>query len=202
MTWPKSSRGSESLGSSQCSWGSSSRKQRIRAGSTLGSMVQSRFGFKRGRFREKSVPVIAMRATRQCSCQSRHGTMGGTAIWLYIAADGTSNEAIVMARNNAFTLLALSPLIHAFSCRSSTNSILSFRPVFALPVILAVVISTGIHLVAVLIPALRPVFKTHNMTGDEWLQVLVLSALIVPAMELFKLGYRLVRKGSRATANV
>lgn len=128
--------------------------------------------------------------------------MGGAAIWLYVAADGTTNKAIEFARNNAFTLLALSPLIHAFSCRSSTNSILSFRPVFALPVILAVVISTGIHLVAVLIPALRPVFKTHNMTGDEWLQVLVLSALIVPAMELFKLGYRLVRKGSRATANV
>jgi len=44
----------------------------------------------------------------------------------------------------------------------------------------------------VLIPALRPVFKTHEMSGAEWIQVLLLSLAIVPAMELFKLGYRLI----------
>jgi Ca2+-transporting ATPase len=128
--------------------------------------------------------------------------MGGAAIYLYHVADG-ANELVIHARNNAFTLLALSPLMHAFSCRSSTHSLLSFRPLIALPVIVAVVISTAIHLVAVLIPALRPVFKTHEMSGAEWTQVLLLSLAIVPAMELFKLGYRLFRQRRappRATA--
>lgn len=126
--------------------------------------------------------------------------MGGAAIWLYTEAD-SSKELVVLARNNAFTLLALSPLMHAFSCRSSTNSLLSFRPVIALPVIIAVSVSTAIHMVAVLIPALRPVFKTHAMSGAEWVEVLLLSLAIVPAMELFKLAYRLVRRPQELRTN-
>ncbi len=117
--------------------------------------------------------------------------MGGAAVWLYTQADG-SRELVVMARNNAFTLLALSPLMHAFSCRSSTNSIVSFRPVVALPVIIAVSVSAMIHMVAVLIPALRPVFKTHAVSLHEWILVLLLSLAIIPAMELFKAAYRLL----------
>jgi Ca2+-transporting ATPase len=112
--------------------------------------------------------------------------MGGMAIALYLEADGGSKELVIHARNAAFTLLALSPLMHAFSCRSSTASILSSRPLIAIPLIAAVVISTCIHLVAVLVPSLQPVFKTHWMSGSEWVHVLLFAVVIIPAMELIK----------------
>jgi len=122
--------------------------------------------------------------------------MGAMALALYFRADdgSGSSELIKLARDNAFTLLALSPLIHAFSCRSATKSVLSSRPVIALALVGAVAVSTCIHLVAVLVPALQPVFKTHAMSWGEWLIVLLLSAAIIPVMEIIKAITRVVQK--------
>ena len=123
--------------------------------------------------------------------------MGAMAVALYlIVPDKTSVQQMQFARNAAFTLLALSPLMHAFSCRSSITSILTQRPFFSAPLIGAVIISTLIHLVAVLVPALQPVFKTHWMSGTEWVRVLLFSAAIVPAMEAVKVVIRLVERGN------
>ena len=58
------------------------------------------------------------------------------------------------------------------------------------PLLLAVVASAAIHLVAVIVPGLRPVFRTYAMTLDEWVLLLGLAALIVPAVEVAKLVYR------------
>ena len=38
---------------------------------------------------------------------------------------------------------------------------------------LAIAVSAGIHMVAVLVPSLRPVFRTYAMSGDEWLLLLI-----------------------------
>jgi Ca2+-transporting ATPase len=91
----------------------------------------------------------------------------------------------------AFSVLALSPLFHAFNCRSATASIAVLRPLLSVPLVIAVLLSGAIHLVAVLVPQLRPVFQTFEMSSNEWLFLLVLSASIVPAIELLKLLQRL-----------
>ena len=124
--------------------------------------------------------------------------MGGMAVVLYVMASGGGTEQMLLARNCAFSLLALSPLMHAFSCRSSISSIVSLRPVISIPLVGAVIISTAIHLVAVLVPPLRPVFKTHWMTALEWSQVLMLSAVIIPAMEMIKAVTRALERRRRA----
>jgi Ca2+-transporting ATPase len=129
--------------------------------------------------------------------------MGAMAVLLYLLSPDRSYEGLKLARNCAFTLLALSPLMHAFSCRSSIGSILGMRPFISLPLIGAIIVSSAIHLVAVLVPALQPVFKTHWMSGYEWAQVLVLSAVIIPAMELIKAVTRMkdrARAAQRASA--
>jgi Ca2+-transporting ATPase len=115
--------------------------------------------------------------------------MGGMAVLLYAQAGHAS--AVVFARNNAFTLLALSPLMHAFSCRSASGSVFSSKPFFSLALIASVVVSACIHLVAVLVPTLQPVFHTHTMSASEWITVLLYSLAIVPAMEVIKIFYRL-----------
>jgi len=90
----------------------------------------------------------------------------------------------------AFSLLALSPLFHAWSCRSPVLSALASRPLISIPLLLAVGASAGIHLVAILVRGLRPVFKTYEMSSHDWVVLLALAALIVPAVELAKLIYR------------
>ncbi|MEI7893443.1 MAG: cation-translocating P-type ATPase [Myxococcales bacterium] len=106
------------------------------------------------------------------------------------------------ARAVAFSLLALSPLFHAFNCRSSTVSVLWLRPLVSLPLLVAVVLSAGIHLVAVLVPTLQPVFKTFPLSSTQWLLLIVLSWSIVPFGELLKLWQQLqARLRRQAAAN-
>lgn len=121
--------------------------------------------------------------------------MGGSAIALYAMAPAGHEEGLAHARAMAFSLLALSPLFHAWSCRSPVMSVLSSRPLISVPLVLAVAASAAIHLVAVVVPGLRPVFRTFPMTSREWLVLLALSGLIIPAVELAKLVYRKARPG-------
>jgi Ca2+-transporting ATPase len=117
--------------------------------------------------------------------------MGGAAMLCYEGwLSGDEVFSLRHGRAAAFSLLALSPLFHAFNCRSATASFLSLRPIFPLALVGAVAISAAVHLVAVLVPALRPVFQTYAMDGREWTLLLLLSASIVPAVELLKLVSR------------
>jgi Ca2+-transporting ATPase len=119
--------------------------------------------------------------------------MGATAMVCYFLPIGTGGPlAVKHARAIAFSLLAFSPLLHAFNCRSATVSIFAIRPLLPLALIGAVAVSAGIHLVAVLVPSLRPVFQTFPMNPGEWGLLLALSASIVPGVELLKLARRLV----------
>ena len=99
-------------------------------------------------------------------------------------------EGAVGARSIAFSLLAVSPLFHAGNCRSGTASVFTLRPMFPAPLVLACLISLGIHLVAILVPALRPVFRTYPMGLYEWGVLVALSFSIVPGMELLKFFQR------------
>ena len=86
----------------------------------------------------------------------------------------------------AFSLLALSPLFHALNCRSATASIFSLRPLLPIALLASMVVSAAIHLVAVLVPSLREVFKTYSLSPTEWLVLIALSASIVPVIEVVK----------------
>jgi Ca2+-transporting ATPase len=127
--------------------------------------------------------------------------MGGCGIACYFwpwARPAASHDDF--ERNVAFSLLALSPLFHAFNCRSERSSLFALRPLIYGPLVLAVVVSAGIHLLAVLVPALQPVFRTMSMTGGEWGVLLALSASIIPVVELTKILRRAVAKGSERAA--
>jgi Ca2+-transporting ATPase len=101
--------------------------------------------------------------------------------WGEIGAPGRFEE-----RAAAFSLLAISPLFHAFNCRSAIFSMFQLRPLISKPLVIAVVTSAMIHLVAVAVPSLRPVFRTFAMEASEWLIVIALSASIIPAVEILK----------------
>jgi Ca2+-transporting ATPase len=102
-------------------------------------------------------------------------------LWPWVESDGPKP-----ARAVAFSLLAISPLFHAISCRSSNRSIFALRPRLAAPLVISLVLSMAVHGIAILVPSLYSVFQTFALTGQQWVVMLSLSASIVPAMELFK----------------
>jgi len=112
--------------------------------------------------------------------------MGAAALACYLWPWGDGVFGPRHARAIAFSLLALSPLFHAFNCRSATASIVALRPILSTPLVIAVALSAAIHLVAVLVPGLRPVFQTFAMTSTQWGMMLLLSVSIVPAIEILK----------------
>jgi Ca2+-transporting ATPase len=103
-------------------------------------------------------------------------------LWWYVK-QGRPEEG----RAIAFSVLAVSPLFHAFNCRSHTASIAEVGVLSSRALLLAVAASTIIHFSAVLIPVLQPVFKTYPMTGNDWLLMLGLSAAIIPVVEVAKM---------------
>ncbi len=114
--------------------------------------------------------------------------MGGCALACYLwpwPADAVP-EGMAGARSIAFSLLAISPLFHAVNCRSGTASLFSLRPILPRALVAACAISFGIHLVAILPPVLRPVFRTYPMGAYEWTVLILLSASIIPAIEIMK----------------
>lgn len=70
------------------------------------------------------------------------------------------------------------------------HSLFGLKPLVSLTLVAAMVVSAAIHLLAVLVPGLRPVFRTFPMSANEWAIMLLLAASIVPAMELLKLPQR------------
>jgi len=123
--------------------------------------------------------------------------MGAAAMVSYLWPWSATDPLVTKhARAIAFSLLALSPLFHAFNCRSRTASIAVLKPLVSLPLVIAVVLSAAIHLVAILVPTLRPVFQTFVMSEKQWIVMLLLAASIVPAVEVLKI---LERSGVVAT---
>ncbi|MDO9017364.1 MAG: cation-translocating P-type ATPase [Deltaproteobacteria bacterium] len=117
--------------------------------------------------------------------------MAAAAMVIYtlpIWAGSTPHEAERSKLSMVFTLLALSPLAHAFNCRSRTASIFKLG-VFSNPLlVVAVVVSGAIHVMALVVPGLQPVFRTdHDWTATEVAVTVGLSLLPVPAIELAKL---------------
>ncbi|MEM1035032.1 MAG: cation-translocating P-type ATPase C-terminal domain-containing protein, partial [Myxococcota bacterium] len=94
------------------------------------------------------------------------------------------------SRALAFSVLAFSPLLHAFSCRGPRTSLIAMRPRVSRPLLVAVGLSALIHLAAVLVPALQPVFRTYAPSPRQWLVALGLAFLVVPAVEAAKAAER------------
>jgi Ca2+-transporting ATPase len=101
--------------------------------------------------------------------------------------DPTSREAINSKVTMVFTVLALSPLFHAFNCRSERASIFRLGWLTNRFLVVAVLVSGAVHVLALVVPPLMPVFRSnHTWTTAELLWVIGLSALPIPIIELAK----------------
>lgn len=123
--------------------------------------------------------------------------MGGLALSLFMLPEhvpelfeGLEREAALdQARTMAFTLLALSPLFHAHSCRSPRASVFTLGWFSNRWLWGAITASALIHMTTFL-PALAPVFRTQPMSAAQWGVVLLVAAAPLPMVEVLKAAER------------
>ena len=105
-----------------------------------------------------------------------------------LSTDGVSiGEKIKIGRTMAFTVLALSELVHVFNIRNVKESIFKSNPFNNGKLVLAIFVSALLMLVVLFVPSLRTIFgivvlPLHQL---EETIILVISPLII--VEIFKL---------------
>jgi Ca2+-transporting ATPase len=95
------------------------------------------------------------------------------------------------AQTMAFTVLALSELVHVFNIRNNKESIFKSNPFNNGKLNLAILVSAALMFVVLLVPALRDIFSIVVLPMDKLLEtaLLVISPIIVvEIMKLLKLN--------------
>ena len=111
-----------------------------------------------------------------------------TAFILGLATEGvTIPEKIAIGETMAFTVLALSELVHVFNIRNVKESIFKSNPLNNGKLILAIIVSATLMLTVLFVPALRSVFKIEVLPLNKLIEtiILVFSPLVI--VEIFKL---------------
>ena len=106
---------------------------------------------------------------------------------LGLATKGVSvPEKIEIGETMAFTVLALSELVHVFNIRNNKESVFKSNPFNNGKLILAVGVSAILMLMVLFIPALRNVFNITLLPTSKIIEtaILVFSPLLI--VEIFK----------------
>jgi Ca2+-transporting ATPase len=139
------------------------------------------------------------------------GGMPWHILWIGLLIGGLSlaTQALALATENphwqtmVFTVLTFTQLCHVLAIRSERLSLFS-RGFGGNPALLAsIVVTIILQLGVIYIPVLRELFKLQPLSADELLYCMVVSMLVIPAVELEK---SLIRHGviytkRRRTAN-
>ncbi|MEA3275042.1 MAG: cation-translocating P-type ATPase [Pseudomonadota bacterium] len=121
-------------------------------------------------------------------------------LWVGLLIGGLSiaSQAWAYARGEeywqtvVFTVLTISQLFHSLAVRSERASLLSIGLTSNLPILGAVLLTVGLQLAVIYVPALNPIFKTQPLPLFDLAVCFALSSLVLVAVEVEK---ALVRRG-------
>ncbi len=120
------------------------------------------------------------------------GLLTLTAFILGLATEGVPvHEKIAIGETMAFTVLALSELVHVFNIRNSKESVFKTNPFNNGKLILAIFVSAALMITVLLVPALRNIFSIVVLPKDKLLETILLvfsPLLIVEIFKLFKIN--------------
>ncbi len=105
---------------------------------------------------------------------------------LGLSTEGSSEYKIMVGQTMAFSVLALSELVHVFNVRNNQESIFKTNPFNNGKLILAIAVSATLMLVVLFMPALREIFDLAVLPMDKLVETicLIFSPLLV--VEIFK----------------
>ena len=99
----------------------------------------------------------------------------------------TEEVKVEIGQAMAFTVLALSELVHVFNIRNNKKSIFKTGIFNNSKLILATVVSAGLMLVVLFIPALRNIFSIPVLPAMNILETVILVFMPIVVIEIFKL---------------
>ncbi len=107
---------------------------------------------------------------------------------LGLATEGVSvPEKIAIGETMAFTVLALSELVHVFNIRINKESIFKTNPFNNGKLILAIIVSAALMLTVLLVPALRDIFSIAVLPLHKLEETILLIFAPLVIVEIFKL---------------
>ena len=122
------------------------------------------------------------------------GTLTLIAFCVGLATPGIEGTAeyveyvkIEIGQTMAFTVLALSQLVHVFNIRDNKKSIFKTKPLNNKTLLLAIGVSALLMITILIVPALRSIFSIWELPMTNILEVIVLVFAPVVIVELFKL---------------
>ncbi|UYI49810.1 cation-translocating P-type ATPase C-terminal domain-containing protein [Vibrio natriegens] len=101
---------------------------------------------------------------------------------------------IRITQQSLFTVLTISQLFHSIAVRSETDSLFTIGFTSNKPMLGAVLLGLILQLAVIYLPALQPIFNTQSLPLTDLVICLILSSLVLFAVEFEKL---LIRKRLR-----
>ena len=103
--------------------------------------------------------------------------------------EGLTNEEIrvEIGQTMAFTVLALSELVHVFNIRNNKKSIFKTKAFNNKTLLLAIGVSAALMLIILFIPALRHIFSIPVLPTANIIEIILLVFAPLVIVEIFKL---------------
>ena len=105
---------------------------------------------------------------------------------LGLSTDGSESEKIKVAQTMAFSVLALSELVHVFNIRNNKESIFKLNPFNNKLLILAIAVSAALMFIVLFIPTLRNIFDLAVLPKDQLIETICLIFSPILIVEIFK----------------
>ncbi|MCX8207788.1 MAG: cation-translocating P-type ATPase [Methanothrix sp.] len=96
------------------------------------------------------------------------------------------DEGLGYARTVAFASLGICAIYNAYSSRSFHHSVLQMNPMGNRKLLAGIVASLASVVVVIYVPAFQRAFETLPLTPDSWLQVWVVSTIVIVVAEVLK----------------
>lgn len=105
---------------------------------------------------------------------------------LGLSSEGTGEYKIAVAQTMAFSVLALSELVHVFNVRNNQVSVFKTNPFNNSKLILAELVSAGLMFVVLFVPSLREIFSLEVLPADKLFETICLILSPIVIVEIFK----------------
>jgi Ca2+-transporting ATPase len=115
-------------------------------------------------------------------------------VWVGLFVGGISIASLAWAvargvehwQTVVFTVLTVSQLFHSLAVRSETASLFTIGLLSNLPMLGAIILTVGLQMAVIYVPALNPVFHTRPLPLLDLVVCLLLSSLVLFAVEIEK----------------
>jgi Ca2+-transporting ATPase len=139
-------------------------------------------------------PILNRRRMTQVIFQGVVTAVGVLAVYLYAIANYDDNiesgEAPIIAMTMAFTAFVFAQLVNVYNARSETASVFSKYTFTNWKLGASVVFVFVMQILITVIPPLRSLFDTSSLTLSQWGLCLLPPALLLVAVELWKVVFR------------